>query len=280
MVISCQKTVIINVKNSPQKNVCNVILSKDSFIGGYFYESLQILSNDSFRPIFEGSMKIFDQNNTQVAYQLLSNSGGYFSNNKVQEGACYTLDFSSYFGTSYAKTCVPLLPNITNLDTAVIVQQNDTLLRIRLSIKDSSIVANYYTFSCKSYEIFRILSLPNGTKDTQYKWIDKALNSNNPLLFINENNYSNKIYLLEDKQFDGQLFDCEFTLSLTTSNLKEIIFYVDAIDINLFKYYRTFNAQRFYSNDPNAHYISVFNNIENGYGIFGARSRFSYYYKN
>ncbi len=279
MFFACQKVVEVKVPDHVPQNVMNVILSEDSLLGGYLYESVSVLSNDSFKPVYLASMKAFDNNNTQVAYQLLSNTGAYFSSNVVKSNECYQIEFNSNIGTSTGTCCIPSKPNILAVDTLVQNQLGDTVLNIKIKFKDSANFANYYRFTCLVNQVFNVKAKMGGGFDTTWKWVQKSFSTNNFNLFVNEYNYSNAAYLLKDENMDGNEIEATFFISIKNiPKAKEVLFYVDAIDNNLFNYYRTLSAQQFFGTDPNAHYIKVFSNVKNGYGIVGGQSRFSYTY--
>lgn len=273
----CQKVVEIEIPVQPTKNVVNVIVTADSALGGYLYETVSVLSNDSFKPIGNASMQVFDSDNNPIAYQLLSSTGAYISNALAIENRCYNFKFSSSYGISQGIACVPSKPNIINVDTSISNQLGDTVLRLKIRVKDSLGYANYYRFTCIANEIFAIKPKAGGF-DTIYKWVNKAMTNNNLGLFVNEYNYATNAFLLKDDKTDGQIFEADFSVGIKAQRAKQVIFRVDAIEESLFKYYRTLTAQQFFSTDPNAHYINVFSNVSNGYGIVGGQNRFQYLY--
>jgi len=273
----CQKVVEIEIPKQPTRNVVNVIVTADSALGGYLYETVAVLSNDSFKPIGNASMQVFDANNNQIAYQLLSPNGAYFSNALAIENSCYSFKFNSSYGNSQGIACIPSKPQILSVDTSVFSQLGDTVLRLRIKIKDSLGYNNYYRFTCIANEIFSIKPKAGGF-DTVYKWVNKAMTNNNIGLFVNEYNYATNAFLLRDDKTDGQIFEADFSVGIKAQKAKEVIFRVDAIEESLFKYYRTLTAQQFFSTDPNAHYINVFSNVSNGYGIVSGQNRFQYLY--
>lgn len=261
------------------QNVVNVILTADSALGGYLYETTSILSNDSAKPITNGSMLIKDDQGNQVAYQLFGKDGAYFSSNIVQPLNCYHVEFNSGYGKSQGITCVPNQPNVIIEDSTIIDQPNDTTFEINITISDTSPnMKNYYRISCMAFEIVSIKVNSNGKVDTSYGWVTKIMNTRSFNYLINEYNYTNTGYLLRDDKFNGSNALLNFTFSI--SGTRKFRFKVDAIDENLFEYYRTLTAQQFVQNDPNAHYINVFSNISNGYGIVGAKNSWEFVFIN
>ena len=275
--ISCNKVVEFPIPANEPKNVVNVILTADSALGGYMYETTSILSNDSSKPIKDGIMRIVDEFGNQVAYQLFSSSGKYFSNNIAKPNSCYSVTFNSKLGVSEGQACVPIKPSVDIIDTAIIRQVQDTTLNIEIGINDSSSNnINYYRISCQSNEILSIKPNNQGGLDTNYGWVQKILITTSFNYLINDYNYSNTAYLLRDDKFNGNTAYLNFSLSI--GNAKKMRFMVDAIDNNLFEYYRTVTAQQFVQTDPNAHYVNVFTNLSNGYGIIGAKNTWQFEY--
>jgi hypothetical protein len=279
MLSSCSKVVEFPVPTAEPRNVVNVILTADSSLGGYLYETSSIISNDSAKPIANASMLIKNQQGLQVAYQLLGKDGAYFSSNTAQTHNCYHVEFNSGYGVSKGTTCIPNKPIISIVDSTIIKQLNDTTFDLNITIEDtSSTIKNFYRISCLAYEIESIKVNINGMIDTNYGWVTKVLNTRSFNYLINEYNYTNTGYLLRDDKFNGNSALLNFTFSI--SGTRKFKFRVDAIDENLFEYYRTSTAQQFVQNDPNAHYINVFSNISNGYGIVGSKNSWEFSYTN
>lgn len=273
----CQKVIEIEIPDHKKRNVVNVIITADSALGGYLYETVSVLSNDSFKPIENASMQVFDANNNQIAYQLLSPNGAYFSSALAVENTCYNFKFSSSYGNSQGIACIPARPRVLNVDTSVSSQLGDTVLRLKIRIKDSVGYNNYYRFTCIANEAISIRPRAGGF-DTVWKWVNKTITNNNIGLFVNEYNYASNAFLLKDDLLDGQIFEVDFSIGIKAQRAKQVIFRVDAIEESIFKYYRTLTAQQFFSTDPNAHYINVFSNVSNGYGIVGGQNRFQFVY--
>lgn len=270
MAVSCTKVVEFPIPTVAPKNVVNVILTADSSLGGYLYETLSVLSNDTNKPIQNGAMVITDDLGNQVAYQLNGNKGRYFSNNVGTANQCYKVSFQSDLGTSFGETCIPSIPKYDLLDTSILVQLGDTVLSLKIGLNDSSSITNYYRFTCKAFQIKSVKVGIGGKLDTIYEWNNIAFTSNSFSYFVNEYNYSTTTYLLKDDKFNGQTAYLNFSLPI--SNSRKIEFFIEAIDFNLFEYYRTSSAQKFIQTDPNAHYVNVYDNVSNGYGIIGSKN--------
>jgi len=268
---SCSKVVEFPIPIFEPKNVVNVVLTADSALGGYLYETSSILSNSVSKPTTNASMLIEDNQSNQVAYQFLSTNGSYFSTNKAEQNQCYRVEFASGYGISEGNTCIPNSPMVSIIDSSVTKQLSDTTFEINITIEDTAATkSNYFYIACQSYEITSIKVNLNGMIDTNYGWVTKVLNTRSFNYLINEYNYTNTGYLLRDDKFNGSTARLNFSFSISGS--KRFKFMVDAIDINLFEYLKTSTAQQFVQTDPNAHYIHVFSNVSNGYGIIGSKN--------
>lgn len=272
--MACTKVVEFELPPAPKQNALNVILTADSLIGGFAYETLSPTGSDSVKFVTDGIMNIKDAAGNIRAFQLNNPAGSYFSVNQVKEGECYSMNFRSSLGESTSNACIPAKPKVEILDSGLRVRQAgsaDTLFFINLGIKDSANIPNFYRITCQAEVIDQIESNPFGPNDTFYRRLNLPINTNNLSFFVNEYNFDNRALLLKDENFDGQIAYLNFTVS--TREAKLLHFYVDAIDENLFNYHRTAAAQFFVQTDPNAHYINVFSNINNGFGIMGGRNR-------
>ena len=272
--LACTKVVEFELPPAPQQNALNVILTADSFIGGFAYQTLSPTGSDSVKFITEGSMVIKDEDGNTQAFQLNNPKGSYFSSNRVKQGECYSMNFTSSLGVSSSNACIPAHPKVIIIDSGLRVRQAgsaDTLFFINIGIEDSANISNFYRITCEADVVDKININPFGQNDTTYRKVNLPINSNNLLYFVNEYNFDNRALLLKDDNFDGQIAYLNFTVS--TSRSKSLQFYVDAIDENLFNYHSTAAAQFAVQTDPNAHYINVYNNINNGFGIMGGRNR-------
>lgn len=247
-------------------------LIADSAIGAIAFETLSPTSSDSIKPIETGSLKVYDRDDNLVVYQINGNGGKYFSSNRVKANECYRMEFNSALGISTAQACIPSQPHVTVIDSGRKVGSlNDSVFFLNISLKDSLPQTNYYKISCIGYGIQSIRTNSLGKQDTSYGWIDLEVNTNSLSYFVNENNYDNAHLLLKDDIFNQTSANLNFEVGVT--GIQKVRFFIDAIDENLFEYHRTEAAQNFVQTDPNAHYITVYNNITNGFGIMGGLNR-------
>lgn len=271
--LSCSKVVEFKLPPAPKSNVINANLIADSFLGATIYQTLSPTSSDSVNFISNGILRIWDENNILLVNKTNGLNGEYSSANIALEGMCYTLEFEGVNGVSTSQACIPTKPRVVILDSGIRLNNGglDSFLFLNLELSDTSTQEKYYKVSCIGNRISKINIDISRNRDTIYEWVDLEINTNDLNYFVNSDNYDSRTLLLRNTRFNSTLAYLNFEINL--NGVKELHFFFDAIDKNLFEYHRTRGAQNFVQTDPNAHYITVYRNIENGYGIMGGTSR-------
>ncbi len=227
----------------------------------------------------------------------------YVSDFKSTLGKTYTLkaDLAGYESVE-AKTTVPLSPNITNIDlqslqisNANAEYTNEFILdgTLRFDINDPVDQKNYYEIALYETRVDSIFSVKYGIdtiigNDTLWDYSDYEV------IFQDLRSFSNPIYfsllnsseledifndgsserVLTDITFDGQ----NHTLSLkieneyiyVANNSPNIELVIKHLSPDYYNYYTSRELQN--NNEDNfvSEPVFVYNNIENGYGIFAA----------
>ncbi len=185
----------------------------------------------------------------------------------INEGEKYTLEVvSDEFGTAKAVSTVPELPVIDNItyDENYYIEEYDTLDKLEFNIIDPEENDNYYLFNINStiykrnkYHLYLYISTDDPIIKETYWDFDKGI-------------------IISDKTFNGQKRKISLKVNYYANiNPNEEKIDLDTVLINskgITKDYYNFLLSKIQhdqaDDNPFAEPVNIYNNIENGYGLF------------
>jgi len=264
---SCEKYLEFDTDDKTSKLVVNSLMDGDSLFSVNVSHSLNILDDGTLNQIESASVKILDANDNLVETLTHTTNGTYIGATKPTPGTTYKVNVSaSNYATVTATDKLPTTINILSADTLGIVDANgDSVLQITIKFQDIGGVTNRYMLELFTADII------SGTiyiNPATFNSNDVSL-SGNGIGGDSEASYSQAVFT--DNLFDGTIK----TLIITTEDTRLYDSFLQITLSNIsdpwYEYRRTVNRHLANQGNPFAQPVIVYNNIENGFGIFGAR---------
>lgn len=283
MINSCQTVLDIDIPEQDSKIVFNgIVVTSDTLNIFRLTKSKGVLDSINyqfdtltgsilqFEPVTDGEIILYEND---IPVETLQNEfiyaeSDYPSQYKVQEGKTYRVDASGGGLPSVsASTTVPfaVVPLITSyIPDAFTDKYGAVIAELKFSINDPATEQNYYALHINSFY--------NGFSGgiIYFNSDDPALNTNTS--FELTDGFSG----VGEASFDDHLFNGEnrsFTLNMHSYELSQIshlVLELSSMDRSAYLYNQSRLLQAGNEGNPFAEPSSVFNNIENGYGIFGS----------
>ena len=266
----CDTVVQLDVPRNNSQLVVNSLFAPDSTFGVSLYKSVFVLDEGRSQPIAGATAKVFDSNGNEVTQLSEQEEGVYTSNVSAEPGKTYEIKVSkSGYETATALSAVPA-------DTAQVIKlettsssESSSSARISLWIDDPEGV-DYYEVTGQSQTVIYT------PKDTLYFGKKLYLNSNNATFEDFDSGRYDMFF--DDKLFDGTRQKLTFRTNLlkaqcTNDNAEcrdehEVTFFVRKTSKAYYRYKQSIHQQNEVGGDPFAEPVPVYDNIENGLGIF------------
>ncbi|MCF6353143.1 MAG: DUF4249 domain-containing protein [Cyclobacteriaceae bacterium] len=276
----CETIVDIEVPRNPPSLVINSTLSDDAFIKVHVSQSQYILESGDYKMITGAIVEIFEEG-TLVETLPDSLEGYYISANYIpKRGKTYTIKVAKNgFETATAEALMPLdTANILSVKMDTVRESIDgytsSYLRFSVEIKDDKAYDNFYNISVYLGGYFKRYDYsvdPPVLIDSLYSYQKLYLQSRDPSL-EDFQSYGQNI-LFNDELFNGSTYKMNVLSSRWGSPDENQYTYFVALANTSESYYRyelSSQLQYWVDGDPFAQPVTVYNNIENGFGIFSA----------
>ena len=268
---SCELVVDVDVPMENPKITVNALFSSDSIWRVHLHKSKYILDEGVYEPIDNAQVLIKENGNT-VEVLNATDFGEYVSasGQKPAFGHHYEIEVSA--AEMETVTAQSTLPSAASITSAVFAQKEggsgfpaNFNFTIDVTFQDDPNADNYYEFVLMQ-EHWWI----NGTGDTvrymypTYIFTDDAV--------FGEQGIDGVIF--DDKVVNGK--EVQFIIkghNYQGSDTRSFLI-MRSLSRELFLYKTTAARQSYTSGDPFAQPVRVFNNIRNGFGIFGGYSEF------
>jgi hypothetical protein len=285
---SCEKTEnVIEYPRHNSKIAVNCFFAQDEYLRIFLSKSLSPLDNKIISEIKKAEIKLFENGEQVVSQVYHSSDGDYIVAYKPKAGKTYKLEVSTdNLEKVMAQDVLPASPvvagqNFQILDSSYYQYNNGQRIdyggalkgRVKILLNDNPAEENYYQVKVGYIsEYIGLDSIPQSIFNEFY-----GLNCKDPSVL---QNFSNS-FLLSDKFFNGQNHEIIFTFSDDNKwgyhyyNLKpdsEIYVIITSLSKAGYLYVKTAGLYSENYGDPFAEPVRVFNNIENGYGIFAGFS--------
>lgn len=266
IVISCKKYIDMKIPDKGRKPVINCLFNADSIFKVQIYQSHFILDNAESQEITNALVTI-TENETTID-TLNYSSLGYYSNSQLipTSGKNYKI-VATYDGkTASSTSIIPHPITITKIDTSSFNNQQGGYFSFNVQINDPASETNYYLLKIeKEYNDYY-----NNNLQTIY-----SNNNEDPSLDAQWQG----AYIINDNLFNGktkvfQLNIDIFNLYNYYNSLNKFYISLYSISKDYYLYAKTSESQINTNNSPFSEPVLVYNNIENGYGIFAGASVF------
>lgn len=269
VLMGCELIVDVDIPEEPSRITVNCLFNPDSTWRATLTASSFILRGYPYVPIQNARVIIYDG---EHPIDTLAYAGSdYRSDKSPAEGQSYSIrveatGFESVFATSVVPTYTPDVS--TELKEQVDAEGLETVLTV--TFYDNPSEENYYEL------------LVFGTAD-RFFWYssDSIYTTTFPIPvevkspFFREqliNNIGSGL-LFRDSFFDDPTIQIELTTYYNLSNLAEMQVVVRNVTQEYYRYNSTLALQYDSDGNPFAQSVSVYNNIENGFGIFAGHNQ-------
>jgi hypothetical protein len=260
----CQLVVDIDVPYD-ERLTLNSFFTADSLWQVTLTANRHILDEKSFRKIAGGTVTIYDGD--QPIETLIHVGDGIYksSTTKPAIGKAYKISaVDEKLGTVTSTSFAPLRAEISSL---TLNEEPGTAnkpphVTFQLQFQDAKDISNYYQISVDVGYLYTNQT----TKKDFILWQPIFLQSDDPVLKTNDEATPDGL-LFKDILFDGKSVDLKFAADgvYSYSNLRVSL---RTLSEDYFKYASTTQLQNRTTGDPFAQPTNVYNNIDNGYGIF------------
>ncbi len=271
----CETVVEIDIPVEAPSLVINSTLAVDSLIKIHISKSKHILGSVPF-DVVDGAVVTILENETLLTTLVNSTNGWYIAADyKPKKGSTYNIKVEKEgFDTATAQVYIPL--DTVKILSAKLESEN-TILKV--NFKDDNDKTNYYEiFVTKSYYDY---SYDYSTSspvliDSTFNSFPISIESNDPSLEEYQN-YGQSIFF-NDAFFNGQtytmnldIFDYDDSQNSSPPSQSKPVYkvYINNTSKSYYLHELSTLLKKWNTDDPFAQPVTVFNNIENGFGIFG-----------
>jgi hypothetical protein len=267
----CELIVDIDVPFEHEQLTLNSVFHNDSLWTATLSLNHHILNSSPFERIENGLVVLY-QNDLPIDTLTHQQNGVYQSNTgKPLQGNAYEIRASAEkYGSVAARSSIPLGAPITNVEIiSSTTAEGFPSNTFRVKFKDDASMQNYYQIILEVESDY--LDFQTGQPRTRRNRM--AIESDDPAT-QSENTNSYDGILLKDIFFNGKEVEVSFkTPYYNVQNSGTILITLRTLSEDYYKYKTTEQLQENTSGDPFAQPVNVYNNIENGFGIFAGYSQ-------
>jgi hypothetical protein len=282
LLFSCKKEVEIPMPQSKKLPIVNSLFCAGGTICVSIYESVANL--DGVPKIIDDAIVLLYEDDNPADTLVYVENGLYVSDIIAKIGSIYKVEaFCNGHKTCYACDTVPELPVLTGVvfcDSALIDRYGYYISKADLSIKSIGIQTRYY--EVKMYSRY----FDYGGIEEIGNMSFSQINNTDPVLLETESTlleyslllFSDKLFLKESYNLPVYYYDLYNQWSDYYSDY-DLIVSMRAVSSNYYKYkcseiIQNFDGNGLFTsgNNLSAMPVSVYSNVENGFGIFAAYS--------
>lgn len=269
LLMNCELVVDVKLPEVKPSLVVNGIMNNDSLLTVSVTQSRHVLDNQPFFTAVENAdIKVTDESGVQ--HTLVHQSGEWYrASFRPAMGVLYTLTVSApNFEPVVASARMPkaVVIESAKIDSSQLVNGAvNPKIPVEVTFQDLSTEENFYEI-----RIVQRVAIRYPTPDGQLR--DDTIFTVRPLLFPGSNQ-EERSSIFDDILFNGRTFTFASEVGYYYGNpggtVLETQIELISISAEYYLYLTTRNLQQRSDGDPFAQPVLVFNNIENGMGIFG-----------
>lgn len=281
--LGCETVVEIDVPFNDRVLVVNSLFNADSTWRVTVSASRHVLANERTTYIQNATVSIHDpvtDEQLEVLTKIYAMDEGTYGGQLTPErGKEYKIKvaapgYAAVEAVDFAPAAVPILK--AEVDTSNLP---NTEIRVSVDIhfNDPSGVENFYQVMFVQKNHYLVPT--NDDPDTVYTYQPINFSVDDPALGNSDDSYLDE-FVISDRLFHGKSHILSFKLDtyhfLDGYNRGDVIVYLKSVSKSFYEYKTTVNLQKSVSGDPFAQPVQVFNNIQNGLGIFAGYSQVEY----
>lgn len=269
---ACEKIIDYKVKNEPSKIVINGLLSPDSIPKVNITESIDILEEEKAIYIENATVKLYENERFIEELQYLSHGNYIGSGAYIKAGETYRIEVTAAgLEKATAETEIPFPPDISRIDTFTFSPEyyQNILLHCSLTLNEPAETKNYY--AVKGFIKHYFTEYDEYGDERPGSYVDDAyLYSDDPL--FNDFWYADGLYFA-DNLINGKNKKLHFEIDAYAYNDSAVV-YVTFCSVNkdYYLYSESYTAHQEFYEDPLSEAVTVYNNINGGYGIWCAQA--------
>jgi hypothetical protein len=264
---SCEMVVEVDIPEQPPLLVFNGNAVADDTLSIFRLTKsrgvLEVISSFQFDPVTDGEIVLYENDIPvdTLHHEVIFDEGDYPTRFIFHSGNTYYIEASGGglpLVNAFTSVPVVVVPIITSYTPVSFTDQNgNEIAELKFTITDPAPEVNYYHLFLNGRSIY-------------FNSNDPALNINAPFTF-GEGFSGVPETFFDDHLFNGQeksmtVYMRRFDISPTSGVVVELI----SMDRSGYLYNQSFRLQLNTEGNPFAEPAPVFNNIENGYGVFGS----------
>jgi hypothetical protein len=262
----CDLAVDVEAPFSEPDLVLNSVLTPDSLLSARVSLNRYALDDKPFEKIDNAQVVVYE---ADIAIDTLTPKGrGFYKSKKIRPEPGKTYSIKASDGNHQPVTAVTFIPVATKLISAVFgetvqVDGNETT-ELKIKFKDDQAVKNYYQLIVEiAQEIYddetdKVVAV---TYWCELSSVDPAIQNDEP---------KPRSAIFKDLLFNGKEVELTFKVKGRLTGITNVI--LRTLNESLYDYFRTSSLQETVADNPFAQPVNVYNNVENGLGIFSGYS--------
>jgi hypothetical protein len=268
--ISCEMIVDMDVPFNGPALTLNSIFTNDSVLSAQLSLNRHILDDSTLSYVDDAIVTIGEEG--KDGHELTSEGNGiYRSPIRPEAGKKYDVRvFSEKYGTVEGSSYIPVPAEIIKVEIteSLINYQYETYLSVTFNDDPSS--ENFYEFIAffeEEWLDYRDGSVALSGGTLMFESQDPVVQNENEDINFFEG------VIFKDTFFNGKTHTANFSSSQSLSQIASYTIVLRSLSKDYYNYKFTTGLQKSTSNDPLAQPVNVYNNILNGFGIFGGYSQ-------
>ena len=299
-ILACETVVDVDVPEEPTRLVVNALISPDQDVGARVSLNKSVLDQDPRFSTVGDAQVILYEDGREVAQLAHQATGWYSASFRPRAGQSYTMQVSAEGLPSVeASTQISSPVTIDQLTVDTVREESGIEcfngdcqplyrqeFRLQLQLSDPGEVINFYEIRGYAVMLDSISEYDSTGSFVEYDTLtrrqlvsfqtDDAVVNNSFSSVIDEEFYGNSL-LFTDDIFSGEGYTVDFTTDGvngygSSSVLKKLTLVLRTLSEDQYQYLRTLDLQEFNNGDPFSEAVPVYNNIEDGFGIFAGSS--------
>ena len=273
IISACETVIDIDVESKENNFIINSLITDDSIMKVNVSRNINITDRANYIPITNASIKVFE--NETLLQELTNNQDGFYVSDFIPEkGKKYTIEVSaSGFPTAKATSEVPNKTPIISLETNNI---NDYSLNCKVKFKDNDNEQNYYMFSacntgCEYYTDYISETEMIDTSYTyEYCYFDTEDIIVEEWIYFDEQEF----IIFSDELLQGKEHTLPIIMDyyISENDTLTLTCKLYSITESYYEYLKTFARHQEAVDNPFVEPVQVYNNIEEGIGVFAGFS--------
>ena len=255
---ACEKIIDFDEETKTSKLVVNSMFNPDTNLSIYISESLTIIDRDLLGTVDNATVKLFEDGEYAGDLQF-SQNGKYEFNENPKSNKNYSVEIKApgFISVSSQSTIPKNSVEILSVDTATVNLFDEHRLKFIITLEDTGDEFHYYGL--------KLIGLSLDYADQIYFY------SNDPILNTGNNDVRSAAFTNE--LFTNTTTDIEVITNIYGYDIEyyyeKVIIVIETYSEDAYLYNRSYQQYQIALDDFFAEPVQVYNNIENGFGIFG-----------